>query len=319
MTMNGTMISTSRSCRAVSAAERQRAGTSCKRGIRTAICSVRSEKTQQTVFPTSYDSAVRQAQEATKAAVADGHKLIEVEIPSSGLTSVAGDGEGQNEMNLSMDYLRQYLNAWRDNAANVRVFFPDNKELEVARNGQTMDPAAGRVEFGPKFGSDSRFALAYLTKQNAAWAMLGVNLDKWSPAQLAKDTDEMFVVAYPSFNPREELAATEELYRGAAKAQGRPLVIFNGELDRIRGGYYPGLFFPGIAKLSTDFLPLFTTAYYIHNFKGTRPGALFRAYPGPWQVLRRNPMDPEETVCIWTGEQRPSLKEVALDILASNL
>lgn len=38
----------------------------------------------------------------------------------------AGDGEGQNEMNASMGYLRQYLNAWRDNAGSVRVFFPDN-------------------------------------------------------------------------------------------------------------------------------------------------------------------------------------------------
>jgi hypothetical protein len=29
-------------------------------------------------------------------------------------------------MNASMGYLRQYLNAWRDNAGSVRVFFPDN-------------------------------------------------------------------------------------------------------------------------------------------------------------------------------------------------
>jgi len=42
---------------------------------------------------------------------------------------------------------------------------------------------------------------------------------------------------------------------------------------------------------------------------------LFRAYPGPWQVLRRNPLDPEETVVVWTGEERPTLKEVALEIL----
>jgi len=54
--------------------------------------------------------------------------------------------------------------------------------------------------------------------------------------------------------------------------------------------------------------------------QGSRPGVLFRAYPGPWQVLRRNPLGPEGDVkVIWTGERRPSLKEVSLEILASNL
>ena len=45
------------------------------------------------------------------------------------------------------------------------------------------------------------------------------------------------------------------------------------------------------------------------------PGALFRAYPGPWQVLRRSPIDPEQTVCVWSSQERPSLKQVSLEIL----
>lgn len=44
-------------------------------------------------------------------------------------------------------------------------------------------------------------------------------------------------------------------------------------------------------------------------------GALFRAYPGPWQVLRRSPIDPEQTQCVWSSPERPSLKEVSLEIL----
>lgn len=42
-----------------------------------------------------------------------------------------------------MGYLRQFLNAWRDQADTTRVFFPDNKELAVAKFGQTSDPNAG--------------------------------------------------------------------------------------------------------------------------------------------------------------------------------
>ena len=41
-------------------------------------------------------------------------------------------------------------------------------------------------------------------------------------------------------------------------------------------------------------------------------GALFRAYPGPWQVLRR---DREGLRVVHTQDTMPSLKEVALEIL----
>ncbi len=55
------------------------------------------------------------------------------------------------------------------------------------------------------FGNDVNYRMGYLTKQSAAWAMLGVNFgNKFKPSDLAKDGDKMFVVAYPSFNPRGE-------------------------------------------------------------------------------------------------------------------
>ena len=41
-----------------------------------------------------------------------------------------------------------------------------------------------------------------------------------------------------------------ELYERRAAAAGVPIVVFNGELDRIRGGYYPSFFFPALAKAS---------------------------------------------------------------------
>jgi hypothetical protein len=48
---------------------------------------------------------------------------------------------------------------------------------------------------------------------------------------------------------------------------------------------------------------------------GTTPGVLFRQHPGPWQVLRRNPLDDSDLRVVWTGDARPSLKEVAMEIL----
>lgn len=264
-----------------------------------------------------YNQAMRQAQEAVKAAIADGHKVLEVEFPVGSLWGVQGDGEGQTEMNANLGFLRQFMNAWRSEQETTRIFFPDNKEMAIARSGQTMDPNAGRAALEPKF-ADCRFQFGYLTKQSAVWALTGFNMTQWSPVQLTKDTDKLFVIGYPFFNPKEELGATVELYEKKTKATGIPIVIFNGDLDHIRGGYYPTLFFPTLSKITQEFLPKVTTAYYIHNFKGSRPGCLFRCYPGPWQVMRRNPFG-EETKVIWTSEEMPSLKQVSLEILASNL
>lgn len=59
----------------------------------------------------------------------------------------------------------------------------------------------------PKF-EDTSFKLGYLIKQNAGWALLGRNMNQFRPSSLVKDTDEIFIVAYPTFNPRGELHCT---------------------------------------------------------------------------------------------------------------
>ena len=43
----------------------------------------------------------------------------------------------------------------------------------------------------------------------------------------------------------------------------------------------------GLAKGCLSFAPTFEQAYFIHNFKGSMPAVLYRAYPGPWQLLLR--------------------------------
>ncbi len=77
-------------------------------------------------FPKSYKEMVAQAQDALLAAKADGLLLQEIQFPSGGLDSVAGDQEGNVENNLTVRYLRQIADAFkRDGSqAHVRVFFP---------------------------------------------------------------------------------------------------------------------------------------------------------------------------------------------------
>jgi hypothetical protein len=79
-------------------------------------------------------------QGATTAAIADGRLLLEVDFPTAGLDSVAGDAEGQNEMTYSLEYLRRFLVLFQlsGTAATTRVFFPDKK---VCRASSTELPS----------------------------------------------------------------------------------------------------------------------------------------------------------------------------------
>ncbi|KAH9533136.1 hypothetical protein CY35_18G035400 [Sphagnum magellanicum] len=99
-------------------------------------------------------------------------------------------------------------------------------------------------------------------------------------ADRAQASDKVFLVAYPYFNVND----------------------------------YPSFFYPKLGALAKEFLPKFETVYYIHNFKGNAGGTLFRAYPGPWQVLRKVK---DEHVLLHQQPSMPSLKEVALTILPS--
>lgn len=104
-----------------------------------------------------------------------------------------------------------------------------------------------------------------------------------------------------------------KLWDGAVAGSNRPLVIFNGDLDRLRSNYYPPFIYPKLAKVGRDFVPGVEAAFYVHNFKGSKPAALYRCYPGPWQVLRRHGNGEMEVLL--ELQERPSLREVAMELL----
>ncbi|CAM6092736.1 unnamed protein product [Calypogeia fissa] len=248
-------------------------------------------------FPRDYDELLDQARTATSAALKDSKMLMEIEFPTAGLDTVPGDAEGGIEMNTSMLLVREFCRVFNaETASRTRIFFPDIREVESAR--------INVFEGTP-------FKLDYLSKPSGL-EDFGFG-KKEKIADHVQKADAVFVAAYPYFNVNE-MIAVEELYNDSAKATGRPVIVFNGELDRIRSGYYPSFFYPKLGAIAKTFLPKFETVYYIHNFKGRSGGTLFRAYPGPWQVLRRKDY---QFVCIHEQETMPTLKEVALNILSA--
>jgi hypothetical protein len=107
-----------------------------------------------------------------------------------------------------------------------------------------------------------------------------------------------------------------ELWDEAISSLDKPLIIFNGELDRLRSNYYPPFVYPKLARVGKEFIPKVEAVYYIHNFKGSRPATLFREYPSNWQLWLRNPAAGTAAL-VHEQEERPSLKQVALEIIPS--
>lgn len=249
-------------------------------------------------FPRDYEELLDQAKKATELAWEDNKQLMEIEFPTAGLESVPGDGEGGIEMTGSMQLIREFCDRFvsPEKTTRTRIFFPEANEVKFARQSAF---------------EGSSLKLDYLTKPSF-FEDFGF-VEKVKMTDRVKPEDELFLVAYPYFNVNEMLVV-EELYKDAVVETARKLIIFNGELDRIRSGYYPSFFYPKLASLLKTLFPLMETVYYIHNFKGRNGGTLFRCYPGPWQVLRkvRNAY-----ICLHQQEAMPSLKEVALDILPS--
>lgn len=107
-----------------------------------------------------------------------------------------------------------------------------------------------------------------------------------------------------------------ELWDEAISGTDRPLIIFNGELDRLRSNYYPPFVYPKLSRVGKEFIPKVESAFYMHNFKGSRPATLYREYPSPWQVWFRDPSSGTAAL-VHEQDNRPSLKEVALEIIPS--
>jgi len=227
--------------------------------------------------------------------IEDGKQLIEIEFPVTGLAAVPGDGEGAGEMTLSAQYSREILIAMESMNKRTRLFFPDEQEAKR----QTK-----------LFKDVNNIKIDFLTRPSPL-GDLGLDPFKVEMRDRIKDDDELFVIAYPSFNPNEMIAVRELADQDDKQ---RPIVVINGELDRIRSGYYPAFFYPRLQGAMMGFLENFDQALYIHNFKGSRGGALVRTYPGEFQVFRRD--GPAIGVReVYSQGKMPSLKEVSLEIL----
>lgn len=233
--------------------------------------------------PQSFAQCINQAQLSAAAAIADGNRLIEVEfppLPQDILEDSSSSAEDITRANtrLSIDFAKFFAT---EQGKKVAILYPDAAECGLATEMQgTAKPFPG-VE------------LHSIRQANVAEAtsidgfVMGLFGKAKGNVQVVEGCDMYVAVIFSA----QELPELEDL---AQKEPEKPIVFFNLRLDTQRGDL--GLLgFPS-KDLHFRFLSQIKPAYYLRprSYARSLPrppyllnyqGALFRAYPGPFQSL----------------------------------
>lgn len=258
--------------------------------------------------PSTFYQALTQAQQAVDAALTDGYRLLEVEfppLPTAQLESSAVGAYGVSDANvrLAVDFAKKYAS----NGKRVAIAFPDlvEKDRAVEQNDDMEEPI-----------NNIRFSCLRDTKKGAFIERL------WTRPEVdvaVREDDDIFVVLGASC---QELPDVERM---VGMVGDRPVILFNLKLDTARGD----LGLPAFPRKNLHFrflskaLPVYylrtrtysrsmTRAPFVVNYSG----ALYRVYPGAYQVLLDTEQGNYQRLA--TLKERPPLGGVR-DILTDGL
>lgn len=285
--------------------------------------------------------AIRAILEAKKNDVS----MLEIEFPpligGDKSKSQFDDFDNVEELDKNKDWTIQLAPMFlgeKDKYGNGKVWlvFSDLKECEIARKewqGQRYQEATyttieAATEFwGGKY--DAPWGANLVSGVSKTFGEKGKDmglmgdrssLDKLEIGRNAPP--ELNLVIQPgNGGPVEDWINVEKIY----EKNKSPIVVINGALDKVRGGYYPGVFFPKLAATVDRFYKKFESAFYIKPIsdKGVY-GWVFRVYPEPWQVVlqtvetdNRNNQYVEDTV-VHVSEARPSYNEAVSKLIQAS-
>lgn len=136
------------------------------------------------------------------------------------------------------------------------LVFPDSNECGLARD---------------KWGAELPFTLTFIE---------GAMTDTANQ----QPTPRCIVFPSPGFNIPEWINI-EKIHLRYPSA---PLIVINGNLDRLRNGYYPWFFYPELTKVTNRFYRRFEQLFYAAPIavSGDRFGSwLVKARQGPWEIF----------------------------------
>lgn len=258
--------------------------------------------------PSTFYQAITQAQTAIAAALKDGYKLLEVEfppLPASQLESSAVGSYDVSDANLRLAI--DFASLFAKQGTRVTLAFPDlvEKDRAVELNYESEEPMENM-----RFGSLKNEKKGSFIER--LWVRPEIDV-------AVRDDDDMFVILGASC---QELPDVERLMKAAGE---RPVIFFNLKLDTSRGD----LGLPAFPRkdLHFRFLSKVLPVYYLrtrtYSRSVSRPpyvvnfsGALYKVYPGPYQVLLDTTANNYERLTIL--KERPPLGAVR-DILTDGM
>lgn len=225
---------------------------------------------------------VSEVQEGVRSALADGKRVIELEIPT---TDRFKDTPLNRINEANTLYVREFVRMFTQ-PQELCVVFTDAAECKYA----IEDWGGGPVPF----------KLSSLIKPQPMEASVN-----------------KYVVMNPTFDVRE-YSYMDDMYSSEIQPKDATMIIFNAELFKLRSGglmgYYPDIIFPKLAQVRRRLMPQVETAYYLRIFRGPPVGALYKKYPGPWMVLRALE-DGQFDVLAEFAQQAPPLQDEVFQIL----
>ena len=207
--------------------------------------------------------------------LSDGETLLEIEFPATR----SNDPSVTETLDRTRAFTRDFIMDpfFQKLGKRLWVVFPDAKEAFLARS---------------KWGETLPFVLT---------SIQGALTDNAK----SSERPEVIICVSPGFNIDEWI----NIEKVAVSEPQAKIVTINGNLERLRNGYYPSIFYPGLTASTNRFYKRFKQALFLNPIAvaGDRLGAwLYKdGVSSPWQVLVKQTGAVSRLDSISATEQEP--------------
>ena len=244
------------------------------------------------------NNVLKKSIDSTKLCINNNITKIEISFPEI----IKNDISVIESLNLNRAFVLEYIKSFTSYGKNLWVVFPDNKELKLALDkwDNNNDNNNGDKNIKDTFTITSLSVASKILNANN-------NEDNGLSLQLLNHhLPEVLVIVNPGFNVNEWIDLAN-LNTNAI------VIVINGNLDRLRNGYYPSIFYPTLTKVTNTYYRSFIQAFFIQNIavNGDRYGGwLLRNYPNNWMIVIKNKDNKYERLTEYDQDQQPNAQIV---------
>lgn len=232
--------------------------------------------------PSTFVQCIGSAQRAASLAMEQGHRLLEVEFPPLAADILeAPECSAYDVSRANVKHALRFAERFAEEGKKVAITLPDNAEAERAIEMEGAERPYPNVEIRGLLGG-AREAQSF---DELFLSMFGKARGKI----ILDDSIDVYVLLVFS---AQELPVVEELYNKVKS--NATVVFFNLKLDTLRGDLGLPAFPP--KDLQYRFLSQILPVYYLRTRQYSKSiakppylinyqGALFRAFPGPYQSM----------------------------------